>query len=114
MRRVCSLSELEGVMARGFELPLPGCAHGIIVVRGARKYHSYLNRCPHRGLPLNWLPDQFLDPEGSRLQCANHGALFNVADGYCIAGPCAGTRLSPVRLVARGADLWLDIPATAD
>ncbi|MGE0370280.1 MAG: Rieske (2Fe-2S) protein [Gammaproteobacteria bacterium] len=113
MRPLCSLSELAGVMARGFELPLPDCAHGIVVVRGDGVYHGYLNRCPHRGLPFNWLPDQFLDPEGRRLQCANHGALFNVADGYCVAGPCAGARLVPVSVIMRGTELWLDDSAAA-
>lgn len=112
MRRLlCPLSDLAGSLARGVDIALPGCEHGIVVVRGGGAYYGYLNQCPHRRLPLNWLPDQFLDPGGTLIQCANHGALFRVVDGYCIAGPCTGSRLTPVRLVLQGDELWLDEPA---
>ena len=56
----------------------------------------YHNRCPHRGTPLDWQPGQFLDREGAHLVCATHGALFRLADGFCVAGPCAGDALSPL------------------
>jgi nitrite reductase/ring-hydroxylating ferredoxin subunit len=111
MRMLCPRSAFGGVDARGFDVAMPGCAHGIFVVRGDGGFRGYLNRCPHRGLPLNWLPDQFLDADGIHIQCANHGALFRIADGYCLAGPCAGSRLTPVRLITRGTGLWLDEPA---
>jgi len=29
-------------------------------------------------------------------QCSTHGARFRIADGYCVAGPCRGERLSAV------------------
>lgn len=111
MRLLCPLFELAGVAARGFDPVPPDRAHGIVVVRGDGVFHGYLNRCPHLGLPLDWLPDRFLDSTGRYLQCANHGALFRIADGCCVAGPCAGGRLVPVRLVARDDGLWLDEPA---
>lgn len=108
---LCLLSDLAGLAARGVDPARPDCPHGIIVVRGDGEFLGYLNQCPHRGLPLNWLPDQFLDTTGKYLQCANHDALFDVADGFCVAGPCVGARLIPVRLITRGAELWLDEPA---
>ncbi|MBK9131958.1 MAG: Rieske 2Fe-2S domain-containing protein [Gammaproteobacteria bacterium] len=108
---LCRLSELADVAARGFDPGLPHCSHGIVVVRHDGEFLGYLNQCPHRGLPLNWLPDRFLDTTGKYLQCANHDALFEIADGFCVAGPCAGACLVPVRLVMRGAELWLDEPA---
>lgn len=84
-------------------------AHGYFVVRGDGGFHGYLNRrCPHRRFPLNWLFDRFLDAEGLHIQCANRGALCRAADGYRVAGPCAGGRLTPVRLAARDGQLWLD------
>lgn len=110
MRLLCPLSELADVAARGFDPDPPG-HDGIVVVRGDGVFHAYLNRCPHLGLPLDWLPGRFLDSSEQYLQCANHGALFRIADGYCVAGPCAGERLVPVRLVTRDAGLWLDEPA---
>ena len=108
---LCHLSEMADFAARGFDPGLPEYSHGIVVVRSDDEFLGYLNRCPHRGLPLNWLPDQFLDTTGKYLQCANHAALFDIADGFCVAGPCAGTHLASVRLITRGSELWLDEPA---
>ena len=55
--------------------------------------HAYLNRCPHAGRPLNFLPDRFLAPDGELIQCCAHGALFEKATGLCIAGPCVDESL---------------------
>jgi len=69
---------------------------GAFVVRHEGGVNAYLNRCPHTGAPLNWLPDQFLDHEQKHIICSLHGALFRSADGFCIAGPCQGQSLTPV------------------
>ena len=47
-------------------------------------------------MQLNWSPDQFLNVDGSLIQCATHGALFDIDSGRCIAGPCLGEHLVPV------------------
>ena len=82
-----------------------GQAHGvqaadrhIILVRRHGRVYAYLNRCPHTGVNLEWLPDQFFDSSGEYLQCAVHGALFRVEDGHCVHGPCAGDALQPLRV----------------
>jgi len=62
--------------------------------------HCYLNRCPHRGTELDWIPGRFLDPAGQHLQCATHGALFDMVSGVCIAGPCHGEALERVVPIA--------------
>lgn len=71
----------------------------VVKVRG--QLHAYVNSCPHTGVPLNWLPDQFLDYSGELIQCALHGAQFRPGDGYCVWGPCQGQSLKslPVRLL---------------
>jgi nitrite reductase/ring-hydroxylating ferredoxin subunit len=63
---------------------------------------AYLNRCPHRGTPLNWVPNRFLTDDREHAICATHGALFRIDDGRCIAGPCAGDSLVPVRVEVDG------------
>jgi nitrite reductase/ring-hydroxylating ferredoxin subunit len=100
-RVVCPLSELAANGARGFTLgggdwPLRG-----FVVRAGERVCAYLNRCPHAGHPLNLLADRFLTADGALLLCASHGALFEKATGYCVAGPCAGRALTPVPLEIR-------------
>jgi nitrite reductase/ring-hydroxylating ferredoxin subunit len=110
---ICRLDDLAGVEARACDVTTD-CGHGILIVPRAGRFYGYLNRCPHRGLPLNWLPDRFLDASGTYIQCANHAALFDVMDGRCVAGPCAGDSLTPVELTVRGDEVWLDeAPADA-
>ena len=61
-----------------------------------------MNACPHIGIPLEFQPDEFLDMEKRFIQCANHGALFEIETGDCIAGPCAGQALQAARFEIDG------------
>jgi len=106
-RVVCRLSELEGG-ARGFTLgsgdwPLRG-----FVVRVGATVRGYLNRCPHAGHPLDLLPQRFLTADGSLILCSSHGALFEKATGYCVAGPCMGRALTPLALQVKCGLVLLD------
>jgi nitrite reductase/ring-hydroxylating ferredoxin subunit len=59
---------------------------------------GYHNVCPHQGRNLNYAPERFLfDPE-ARLVCPHHGALFDVASGLCVQGPCQGASLRKIAL----------------
>ncbi|MDO6444092.1 Rieske 2Fe-2S domain-containing protein [Marinobacter sp. 2_MG-2023] len=66
---------------------------GFIFLDGSTP-RAYLNRCPHRGVELNWMPGRFMDTDNLFLQCSTHGALFKPGDGECIAGPCQGDTLT--------------------
>lgn len=70
--------------------------HSLIAVRQQQQVYVYLNRCPHRGIPLEWQPDRFLDLERRFIQCSTHGALFRIDTGLCIQGPCNGQALTPL------------------
>lgn len=59
---------------------------------------AYLNLCPHLGIELNWLPGRFMDTENLFIQCSTHGALFKPGNGECIAGPCQGDALTPLKI----------------
>lgn len=79
--------------AKGFKID----GHSVFVIRRDGHVHVYQNRCPHLGIELNWVPDQFLDHSGDLIQCSTHGALFRIDDGHCIAGPCRGKHLQAIR-----------------
>lgn len=105
MKFLCPSASLAPDSSRGFEID--GCK--LLAVRRDGIAYFYINRCPHRGIPLEWQPDQFLDSSASLIQCATHGALFLIENGECIAGPCAGQRLTalPGREDERG--LWVEL-----
>lgn len=78
--------------ARGFVLEMrAGRFHGFVVRRGG-DVHGYVDRCPHMGLPLAQVLDDYV--QGESIVCSWHGAVFAVEDGRCLGGPCAGGRLS--------------------
>jgi nitrite reductase/ring-hydroxylating ferredoxin subunit len=68
---------------------------------------AYENSCPHLGSPLDWVPDRFLDLERRHILCATHGALFRIADGFCVGGPCAGKSLKPVASRVEAGGIYL-------
>lgn len=105
MKFLCNSSELADAASRGFEVE----GQKLLAVRRDGQVYLYLNRCPHRGIPLEWQPDRFLDDSASLIQCATHGALFLIENGECIAGPCAGQSLTalPGREDAQG--LWVQL-----
>ena len=86
---ICELAAIPDKSGREFEV------NGVmfVVVRMGETAFAYRNYCPHRGTPLNWMPDQFMDYDRQYIQCATHGALFDPASGKCLAGPCAGDYL---------------------
>jgi nitrite reductase/ring-hydroxylating ferredoxin subunit len=97
-RPLCRLEEIPEGEAKAFRVE--GFEYEVFVHRHGGGARAFLNSCPHRGTPLDWVPDRFIAPDGEHFLCATHGALFKMADGVCVAGPCAGARLTavPVRL----------------
>lgn len=88
-RTACALNELEGKQAA--EFTLDDTPAFVIAHKG--ELRAYVNRCPHLGIELNWMPGRFLDSGQCFIQCATHGALFSPDNGLCIAGPCQGEAL---------------------
>jgi len=91
---LCALSDLEDRQA--MELTIE--QRQLFAIRHDNHIYAYWNICPHRGSPLNWVPNKFLDVDNLFIQCALHGALFEIDSGRCIAGPCSGDKLQPAKL----------------
>ncbi|MCF7201810.1 Rieske (2Fe-2S) protein [Pseudomonas oligotrophica] len=108
MTPLCPSSALAEGQSRGFQLD----GLQVVAIRRNGQVHLYENRCPHRGLPLEWQPDRFLDESGSLLQCASHGALFLIETGLCVAGPCEGRSLRA--LPHQEADGWIALAAPTE
>ena len=102
---LCQLSDLEEMQS--IELTID--ERRLFAIRKDNQLHAYWNICPHLGIPLNWMPDKFLDLDGSLIQCSSHGALFEIDTGNCIAGPCSGDRLKPVQLRNEGDSYYLTV-----
>jgi len=102
---VCRSDELEEGKARGFELE----GASFFLVRYQGELYAYQNHCPHLGINLEWMPDQFLDSDGRLIQCAMHGALFLIESGHCISGPCNGQSLTPLPCEIQGEHICVTV-----
>lgn len=103
--RLCLLDQIADGTARNFVLQMrAGRFHGFVVRQG-EGVHGYVDRCPHAGLPLAQQLDRYLTPGGAAIACSWHGALFDIASGACVGGPCIGAGLTPWPVIV--ADDWV-------
>jgi nitrite reductase/ring-hydroxylating ferredoxin subunit len=104
MIRLCAPEELAEGQSRGFSLS----GVRVLAVRRDGRVYAYENRCPHRGIPLEWQADRFLDDSGTLIQCASHGALFSIESGECVSGPCVGQELNLIPCEENPQGIWVD------
>ena len=97
---LCAEGDIADPGARSFVLQIGESYFHGFVVRKDGQVAGYVDRCPHAGNPLAVELDRYLTPDGSLILCAWHGAAFEPLTGLCVAGPCAGGRLTswPVRV----------------
>ncbi|WP_415899980.1 Rieske (2Fe-2S) protein [Neptuniibacter sp. QD48_11] len=92
MTALCHIDEITEGQAKGFECE----GKKLFAVKYRGELYVYENSCPHRSIPLEWQPDQFLDYDKTFIQCATHGALFKIDSGECISGPCVEDSLTAI------------------
>lgn len=109
LKYLCDSAALIEGKSLGFDLG----EFKILAVRRAGQVYVYANRCPHRGVSLEWQADQFLDASASLIQCATHGALFLIENGECVAGPCEGKSLRAIECAEDAQGIWIN-PAAQD
>ncbi|MBO0369916.1 Rieske (2Fe-2S) protein [Pseudomonas shirazensis] len=103
MQLLCASEQLAEGHSRAFNL----AGQALFAVRRHGQVFVYRNRCPHKGIPLNWADDTFLDASASLIHCAQHGALFLIESGECVAGPCEGEQLQALACHEDSQGIWL-------
>ena len=99
---LCRLDEIPDGGTKGVETEgSDGLPRDLFLHRTGGTVRGFENACPHMGTPLDWRPDEFLSEDASHFICATHGALFRLADGHCVFGPCAGDSLAAVPVSVR-------------
>jgi nitrite reductase/ring-hydroxylating ferredoxin subunit len=104
--RLCALAEIADPGARGFRFRQDDALFAGVVVRRGELLAGYVDSCHHAGWPLAALDDRYLTRDGQRILCSGHGALFELADGACVVGPCLGERLAPWPVEVCGGDVF--------
>ncbi len=101
-RILCQLADIVDGDARAFD-SVDGRLNGtgVFVVRRGTQAYCYVNDCPHLHITLDFVPGRFMNKDAGLIQCANHGARFEIETGECVWGPCRGDALTslPIRIV---------------
>ncbi|MDF0730851.1 Rieske (2Fe-2S) protein [Pseudomonas entomophila] len=103
MHLLCPSDALPEGRSRAFSV----AGETLFGVRHHGRVYLYRNRCPHRGIPLNWAEEGFLDDSASLIHCGHHGALFLIDSGECVAGPCEGEALQALGCLEDSQGIWL-------
>jgi nitrite reductase/ring-hydroxylating ferredoxin subunit len=107
-RLICASADLQerGKGVR-FSVERYGHTQPAFAVRFNGVVRAYLNRCTHVWVELDWVEGEFFDLSGLYLVCATHGAAYLPESGRCIAGPCSGRGLTPVRVTEADGNVFL-------
>jgi len=103
---VAKIGELAHGMSKKFILRSNGREVEAMLVNYQGEFFAYFNRCPHIGITLDWVDNQFFTVDRRYVMCANHGATFEPATGECIWGPCLGAALQSVPLEVDGENIF--------
>jgi nitrite reductase/ring-hydroxylating ferredoxin subunit len=80
------------------------------VIRHRGTVHAYRNECRHVPMAMDWVENRFLSRDRCYIQCATHGALYQIDTGLCVDGPPAGERLRRLDVEVRGEEIVVTLP----
>jgi nitrite reductase/ring-hydroxylating ferredoxin subunit len=80
------------------------------VVRHEGRVYAYRNECRHIPMTLDWVENRFVSRDGRFIQCATHGALYEMGTGLCVGGPPMGERLRVLPVEEDGDDVVVTLP----
>lgn len=106
---LCALADLDDPGSAAFVVTRGEERVRVMVIRRGGRAYGYVNSCPHTLARLDDEPGRFLNFERRYILCGNHGAIFDIATGLCLRGPCLGRSLTPYPVAVH--DGWV-VPAT--
>jgi nitrite reductase/ring-hydroxylating ferredoxin subunit len=75
-------------------------------IRVGKNVYAYANQCKHIPLPLDFGDGDFLTNDRKYFLCKNHGAIYELKTGLCVAGPCSGDSLDLLKIEIIGDDVF--------
>jgi nitrite reductase/ring-hydroxylating ferredoxin subunit len=107
---VAAVGEIEHGKSKKFTLRRGQRDLEALLVNFEGRHFAYINRCPHTGITLDWVNNQFFSSDNRYLMCATHGAVFEPPTGECIWGPCVGLSLQSVPVVIEEGRIYASLP----
>jgi len=89
--RACERAALQPGEVRTCVLPLGADKRpreALLLLGSDGEPRAYVNRCRHLPIPIDAGSRSYLTNDKQHLLCGTHGALYQLDDGKCVAGPC--------------------------
>ncbi|MBT5185750.1 MAG: Rieske (2Fe-2S) protein [Kordiimonadaceae bacterium] len=102
---LCVIDDIVDGTAKEFSFHDGDDIHDLFIQRNGGQVYAYVNICPHAGTPLNMEEGEFTEKSGRYFMCHTHGALFQLEDGLCVAGPCNGAKLQAVDVILKDGNI---------
>lgn len=104
---LCASADLaERGRALVFDVLLWGQPARAFALRFDGQVVSYLNRCAHVPVEMDWQEGEFLDMDRRWIVCAIHGATYDPLGGHCVAGPAGRGRLMRIATLERDGEVY--------
>lgn len=110
---VGSVGEIDHGASKKFTLRRGQREFEALLVNFQGNLFAYVNRCPHTGITLDWVNNQFFSSDRRYLMCATHGAVFEPPTGECIWGPCVGLSLQSVPIEIDDGQVYARLPGSS-
>ena len=111
---VGALGELEHGTSKKFTMRRGGRDLEALLVNYQGNHFAYVNRCPHTGITLDWVNNQFFSSDNRYIMCATHGAVFEPPSGECVWGPCVGLSLQSLPIEIGDGQIYARLPGASD
>lgn len=109
---VCADDELGELETAKFRIGRGAEAAEGFVIRKDGALHAYRNQCRHVPMTMDWVENRFLSRDRCWIQCATHGALYEIATGLCVSGPPSGLALLRLPVEVVGGRVVVHVAAT--
>ncbi|MBI5504568.1 MAG: Rieske 2Fe-2S domain-containing protein [Deltaproteobacteria bacterium] len=111
---VCKASSLRDKQTVKFAFDAgAGVREGFVIALAGRVY-AYRNQCRHIPMTMDWVENRFLSRDRCHIQCATHGALYEIDSGLCVSGPPAGQHLRALPVAIEDGKVVVTIARDAD
>ena len=107
---VAKSAELAEGETRKFKFEERGETREGFVIRHQGRVIAYRNECRHIPVTMDWVENRFLSRDRCYIQCATHGALYEIDSGNCVLGPPAGERLRRLPVSENGYEIVVTLP----
>ena len=111
---VGAIGELEHGRSKKFTMRRGGRYFEALLVNYQGNHFAYVNRCPHTGITLDLVNNQFFSSDNRYVMCATHGAVFEPPSGECVWGPCVGLSLQSLPIEIDDGQIYARLPGAAD